>query len=171
MHAPPIYFLRVARGRHTLREHMSLLWRPQHGPRRRPATRKLPQKRRACCGGVGLEGPVGENDRMARGLRQGIDVDCIVLVLALQHVGMLENAPRAAMTELLEKVLSKCAVLHTMERILGGACGREVRKDPFQELKHIFGHVREAHSSQRPRNVLAKSPLQQGAAGGNLLPR
>eukprot|EP00969_Alexandrium_andersonii_P132382 5853310-Alexandrium_andersonii.AAC.1 len=63
---------------------------------------------------------------------------------------MRENAPRSAMTELLEGVLSKCAVLHVMEGILGGAGGREAREDLRQEPKHIFGHIREADSPQRP---------------------
>eukprot|EP00969_Alexandrium_andersonii_P188732 8340465-Alexandrium_andersonii.AAC.1 len=78
MHAPPICFPRVAHGRGVLRKHMRLLWRPQRGPRRWPVARKLPQKRRACCAGAGLEGPNGESfSRKARGLWQGTGVDHI----------------------------------------------------------------------------------------------
>eukprot|EP00969_Alexandrium_andersonii_P293914 12989961-Alexandrium_andersonii.AAC.1 len=41
---PPMCFLRAAHDRRVLRKHTRLLWRPQHGPRRWPAARKLPQK-------------------------------------------------------------------------------------------------------------------------------
>eukprot|EP00969_Alexandrium_andersonii_P226378 9996745-Alexandrium_andersonii.AAC.1 len=61
MHAPPICFLRVAQDCRILRNHMRLRWRPHRGPRRCPAAGELPenQKRRACCGGAGLEGANG----------------------------------------------------------------------------------------------------------------